>query len=469
MNTSILFLLAAGVASADSATLTEQYTSWKYAAEVQVRNVSTFERLQEVVDVGLRLPANRTANLENDARVVLKEKFDELVREIPFQIYDIKTEGDYTTCRVAFYADLPPNGFRRFAVFYDNPKAARPIFERRIKIERPADKLSVETPFYSIVLEESTGQCVQLLSKIPKTQTIYAQPENGRPGSPFPLPAVSVPALQTEENRPQALRLAEVPGDRDEILEGPVFSAVKGQRNLLGASGDALASVKFTYIFYANVPHFVVETALTFLRDAAVYSVETNTLGADQGLWTHYLFRPVTPTFPLTEIEEVGSVMVDTTTRKGFPDGDLLAGMLPADLAWQSLGNIDNGFSVTGIHFFSQDSSPDSAVPYYRLSTRARLRQGWVEWSNAPIYVTAKDRLSNAVQVHKGTIFNEAQAVYFSDMKDGDWRAKTDDYGRRLNTKMDIKIYPKGTGIADDDNVFPHYGARNDAYLRGIR
>ena len=54
-------------------------------------------------------------------------------------------------------------------------------------------------------------------------------------------------------------------------------------------------------------------------------------------------------------------------------------------------------------------------------------------------------------------------------MKNGDWRAKTDDYGRRLNTKMDIKIYPKGTGIADDDNVFPHYGARNDAYLRGIR
>jgi len=59
--------------------------------------------------------------------------------------------------------------------------------------------------------------------------------------------------------------------------------------------------------------------------------------------------------------------------------------------------------------------------------------------------------------------------VGFSNFKEGDWRAKTDDYGRRLNTPMDIKVYPRGTGVVDDEKSLPHYGERADAYLRGIR
>jgi hypothetical protein len=74
-----------------------------------------------------------------------------------------------------------------------------------------------------------------------------------------------------------------------------------------------------------------------------------------------------------------------------------------------------------------------------------------------PIYLTARHSLSSASQVSKGTAFKRAQAVYSSDMKNGDWRAKTDDYESRvLNTKIDIKINPKGIGIADDDNIFSH-------------
>ena len=465
----ILLLMAAAFVRAEPATLAEKYTHWKYAAEIQVRNPESRQRLREVVDVGLRLPVHRTANLSNDARVVLKRAFDELAEEIPFQIYAIATRGDYTTCRVAFYADLPPNGFQRFAVFYDNPEAVHPVFPRRVTLESASGKLTVETPFYAAAFDEDSGQCVALQSKIAPGGTVYARPADGRAGSAFPLPGIAVPALATEANRPLALRLAKAGDDGDRRLDGPVFAAVTGRRHFLAAGGEAPAAVDFTYLFYAEAPHFVVRTSVSFLRETDVYSIEANTLGADQRRLTHFLFRPVTPTFPLTEIEEIGSIMVDPASRAGYPDGDLLAGMLPADLAWQAVADIDGGFAVTGFQLFRHDSSPDGHVPYYRASTRARLRQGWVEWSEAPIYVTAQDRLSEAVRVPRGAVYEAAEAVAFSNFRQGDWRAATDDYGRQLNTRMEIKVYPRGTGLADGEADFPHYGERADAYLRGIR
>ncbi len=465
----ILLLVACGLARADTASLPERYVAWKYAAEVQVRNTGPRERLREVIDVGLRLPASRAGNLKGDARVVLKRGYDELVREVPFQIYDIATSGGYTTCRVAFCADLPANSSQRFAVFYDNPAARAPVFEPMVRLVRSAGSLAVRTPFYAAEFDEETGQCVGLKSLVAPGGTLYAEPADHRGGSPWPLPSVSVPALETEENRPEALRLAKASGDGEEILEGPVFAAVRGRRHFLGKAGEAPAALDFAYVFYAEAPHFVVGTAVSFLRDTNVYSLETNALGADQALLTHYLFRPVTPTFPLTEIEEVGSVMVDTATRKGYPDGDLLAGMLPADLAWNAVSDIDSGLTATGFNLLRKDSAPNRHAANYRASTRARLREGWVEWSNAPVYVTARERLSDAILVSQGTVFRSAQAVALSNFKDGDWRAKTDDYGRRLNTPMEINIYPRGTGVADDEKALPHYGVRVDAYLRGIR
>src|ERR1019366_5216730 len=110
-------------------------------------------------------------------------------------------------------------------------------------------RFSVETPLYSAVFDKSTGQCLLLQSKNPKPQPIYVRPDDGRSDSSFPLPAISIPALKTEENQPQILRLTDAPGEHDEILEGPVFSAVKGVRHFLAANGDSLASVAFTYIF----------------------------------------------------------------------------------------------------------------------------------------------------------------------------------------------------------------------------
>ncbi|MDB6165354.1 MAG: hypothetical protein JWQ83_494 [Lacunisphaera sp.] len=461
---SLWALVAVAVTTAAAGTMAENYAGWKYAVEIQVRNSDAFARPGEVIDVGLSLPASRTSNLGNDARAVLKDGFSELVREVPCQLYDLRTTGSATTCRIAFYADLPPNSTQRFAVFYDNPAAIHPPLANRVSINQRPDSWSIESPFYSAAIDPRTAQCLRLTSKIPHSQPIY-----DRGGADFPVPAISIPARTSGDNAPELLQPAAVAGDPDELSEGEVFSEVRGRRNLVTAEGAALAQVNFTYLFYSAEPYFVVKTSVKFLRNTPVYSVEMNLLAADQEPLTHYMFRPVSPQLPLTEMEEVGSIMVDAATRRGFSDGDLLAGMLPANLAWQSWANIDRKFAVTVFDLFNRHRSPGGTVPLYRASTRAGLRDGRVKSAIAPIYVAARDKPSHAIPVRRGTVYEEAHAVYFSGWDAADWRKETDGVGRRLNRRPEVQIFPRAAGLPDDEDALPHHGERGDAYLRGIR
>ena len=460
-----LFFLTVATAAAGTGSLNERYTAWNYAVEIQARNAAAFGRPREVVDVGLAIPADRAGNLRNDLRVVLKQGFDLLVKEIPAQIYDLKTEGGRTSFRVVFCADFPPDSTERFAVFYDNPGATEPLGPAGVAIRESGRTLSIDAPAYSVQLDVATGRCLALQSKVPAPQTVYRQPEGV-----FPLPTITVLADGAGEGGLRILQGTAIPGQHDEILAGPVFSTVKGHREFGAPRGGPLAAVEFTYLFFPEEPYFVVQSSLRFLRDTAVCAVEMNRFAADRREFTHYFFRPVTPTFSPTEIEEVGSILVDADRRRGFPEGDLLAGLLPIDMAWQAVGNIDRGFAVTGYNLFSHRRAPDGAAPLYRPSTRARVRSGLLEWSNAPIYVGVQGTPSNTIAVRKGTMYEEAQAISFSGWNNGDWRSVTDLLGRRLNTAVEVTVYPRACRAPDNLPVLPHHGERSAAYERsGIR
>ncbi len=464
MKTYVILLLAATTAMADGGGLNEKYTAWKYAIEVQAKNGETFARPGEIVDVGLAIPTDRAANLKGDLRVVQKRGFDLLLREIPAQIYGLKTSGDRTEFRVIFKADFQPSSTERFAVFYDNPKALPDEGQPGIGIQQAPQALSLETPFYSVKIDPATGQCMALESRIPGNQPIY------RGGGFFPLPVVTVPSGSGDMAQPTGLEAARAPGHPDQVIVGPVFSEIKGSRELVAAHGDAVARVKFVYLFLKDERYFVVKSSLHFLKDTPVYAVELNRFAADQAELTHYFFRPYTPSFRPTEIEEVGSIMVDAGTRKGLPNADLLAGMLPVDLAWHAVGNIDKGFSVTAFNLSSHSSGTNSPVPNYRPATRARVRSGLVELSNAPICVGTQKGALNTVSVPKGTVFEEAQAISFSDWNNGGWRSVTDQLGRQLNTALEITVYPQTYRTVGQLPVLPHHGERGGAYERsGIR
>ena len=391
--------------------------------------------------MGLALPASRTQNLAADARVVLKSSYAELVREIPCQIYDVATTAGTTTCRIAFYSDLPGNSLLRFAVFYDNPKAVRADPAGLVRLVESNAGLSVEAPAYSAVFDPRTAQCLRLQSRVPRPQPIADR------GASFPLPLVSILTGGPEGDRVQLLRPAAATKP-DRRVAGPVFTSLRGARDLIDAQGSAWARADFVYLFYGNEPYLIVKTSLTFLRDAPVYTVEMNPLAADQAQLTHFMFRPVSPQFPLTEAEEVGSLMVDVASRQGFPDGDMLAGMIPADLAWQSWVNIDRGFAMTAFALSQRQSSPRGNAPRYRAATLAAVREGQIESAIAPIFMATRDPQADPVPVPAGTTYEQAQAVYFSDWNATGWRRETDLVGRRLNSRPEIKIYPRRRGAA---------------------
>lgn len=465
MKTVVLFLSSAVLAVAGGSTLNQRYAAWNYAAEIQVRNALPQERPAEIIDAGLVIAADHAANLQNDLRIVLKKGFDAMVKEIPCQIYDRRTAGGKTSFRVVFAADLPGDSTQRFGVFFDNPAAAQPLPAERVAVRTSPGGWFVESSCYAASFDAASGQCVLLQSKVPAAQVIYQGA-----GGAFPLPTIAIPAGGAGGGGPETLSGSPVAGQADQVVEGPVFSTVTGRRELGARRDGPVAVVEFTYVFFPGEPYFIVKSSLRFLRDAAVCAVEMNRFAAERKELTHYFFRPHTPTFPTTEIEEVGSIMVDAGRRKGFPDGDLLAGMLPADMVWQSVGNIDRGFAVTGFNLSSRRGAPEGVAPTYRPSTRARVNPGLVEWSNAPIYVGVQGRPSNAIAVRKGTLYEEVQAIYFSNWNKGDWRTATEFLGRCLNTAAAAVVFPKGYRPPDDLPVLPLHGERGAAYERsGIR
>lgn len=458
------FILAALAADTGSPRLAERFAAWKYASEIQARNPTPYDRPAAIIDAELILPADRTANLRNDIRVVEEAGFGALEKEMTFQVYAIRPEGANTVCRVAFAADLPPNGFERFAVFYDNPQAAAPDLPAGVDLRREGGRIEISARRYRLALDAATGQVLRLATKIPADRELTAADED-EGAAAFPLPAV----LAHFDGGTRALRFAG-PSDGDRITAGPVFTWLRGTRSLAGPAGEALGTVTFDYVFYPNAPHFIVREAVHFAGPAQIERLELSSLAAAQSNFTYFMFRPVTPTFPLTEVEEVGSVLLDPALRLGFGTGDLLAGMLPPDLAWVSLANAPGGYAVTSFQLDRRSGSVGgTAAPTYRASTRARANGRIVAWSNAPIYVAAAERGSAAQPVARGDWYEQTQAIYFSDWDSDEWRARTDAYGRGLNEPPQVVVYPLTRLAGAPEAGAPHYGTRASAYLRGIR
>lgn len=424
----ILILLIVAPVFPDD-TLPNPYAGWKYAAEILVDNPDPFARPQAFVDAEVAVPLSRAANIPADVRAVTKRAFDTLDREIPSQVYALGEREGYKTFRVAFCVDVPANGRRRVALLYDNPRA------------KPSPGKAMAPGFAGF-------------------DTM------GLPGGAAALCGITL-ARETD-GRCLAVNAAFLPGEprRDSTVAGPIFTSASGRRFLSGDGKDTVARLDFTWVAYEGLPFHLVLSRLEFLKRVMVFEIRNASLSFDRRRFSHYLFRPVTPSLPLTDVEEIGVVMVDSAHRSSFAEGfDLMAGMLKPDLAWQGLINTKRGTAVT--LFQLERNRP---VVEYRSAKRARIEAGRLHLFDGPVFVARRDSCRLAVPVAKGAVYFEKIAVHASTWNKDAWRSQVDGFGRQLNRPLRISVYPKTPLSGDMTIPVPQpYGTRADAYLRGVR
>jgi hypothetical protein len=436
------------------------YAGWNYAAEIIIDNPDPFPREKAFVDAELSVPSERAGHIPKDIRTVLKHGFDSLLAELPSQVYAIHSRAGLTAFRIAFFVDIPANAQQRVAVFYDNPVADPPDYASKSWSWKSfAGQLQVATALYEAVLDRGTAAITEL----------KYLPANGRKiSSPVPAGLCGLTLAAEKEGKCLVEEASVLPGNTagDSLCLGPVFAAVSGKRFIAFNPADTVAQLVFSYSFYAEAPFYLIRSRITFLKPVLAFEVRNRSLSFSQSNFTHYLFRPVTPTLAVTETEEIGCVMIDSSHRAGSGEGfDLMAGMVPADAAWTGLMNMDDHFAVTIFNLGRHVSGNQ-----YREALRARLFQGSALLCDAPVHMQNRGQCGLAVTIARGSSYETLDAVHFSAWDNGPWRGRIDGEGRALNRPLKISVYPKSTSLILNDTLFPPpTGCRANAYLRGVR
>jgi hypothetical protein len=264
-------------------------------------------------------------------------------------------------------------------------------------------------------------------------------------------------------------------------VHGPLFHSVTREAPLVPPDGAAVAKppvLRVTCTFFADAPYILLDSRLTFPADTGVFGISMDVLRADSAKLSHYTFRPVSPSLKLTDVEEMGHLIIDPVSVGDLPAGNILSGFIPYDCAWHSFIHIYKGgwasqYAVTGINLRSTATVADGRSPaLYRAATYLFRENGAVRWSRAPIYVKRRDRRENIVTVPAGSVYRETDALVFGHWNAEGWAQEIEALGKRLNTPLALSAHPAmpGRTVPADHGACFEYGERHSAYLRaGVR
>jgi hypothetical protein len=453
-----------------------RYAGWNFEKTLLVRETAGIARPGELVDVRLAVETEHAGSLQNDVRVILKKDWYVLDREVPSQVYAIERHGATTTFRVAFHMDLAPLQVQRVGVYYDNPTAPAPTYGSDVDVQGAGLGLKIETPYCAVETDATSGQ----LSAITAKSDVEGSTALRRLNSPGRVQEGNVVIVaQADGGACRAVALSAADWRAPEVVRevrGPLFFAQTRRGRLVPPEADPhrpWPELEVTYKFFAQLPCFLVHSRLTFPEDLGVFGVYNDVVSLHRAQFSHYTFRPVSPNLPLTDVEEMGHVVVDPAWTGDLPDGPALAGFLPLDLAWHAFINFHplKELAVTGIQLLSDVRTPGGESILYRPATYL-VREGQeVRWFRAPIYVETRDRPENIVRVPGATVFEELNALVISSW-DPEWGARTDALGKRLNHPVAVTSHPVYVGEPAPAEAFETLpaGRRAAAYRRaGVR
>ncbi|HTL53553.1 MAG TPA: hypothetical protein VL860_13335 [Planctomycetota bacterium] len=451
-----------------------QYQGWHFEKTLLIRSMSGIAA-REFIDVRMPVETVASGNLQNDVRVVLKGDWNQLDREIPSQVYDIRTHGTVTTCRVAFHVDLPAHAMQRIGIFYDNPIAAAPNYPAQLEVRETPTGATIKTSRYMVETEVRTGLIKGIVGRI---DVPNLDPRLIRCSDVQQEFAAVVFAMNAGDAvHPVRVSAANWTGARIvEDIRGPVFIKLTRRGHLLPGPDlplEASPVLTVTCKYFADQNYFLVHSRIEFPVEARVFGVFHGVLRAERAKFTHYSFRPVSPDLPNSEIEEMGHILIDPEHTADLPPGIASSGLLPYDLAWQAFISTRKGSEcgLAALQLRSSDQSPGRPFPYYRKSAYLEREAGSAAFFRAPIYAKIRNRPENVAVIPAGSVVENLDAWVW-DVFDRDWGVRTDQLGKRLNSPPVVEMHPPmlaGPVPLEIDEPLPR-GERAAAYLRyGVR
>lgn len=449
-----------------------RYAGWNFEKTLLVQSSHARPRSNEFIDVRVAVKSERGKNVTNDVRVVLKKDWNVFGREIPSQVYDVKHHGEVTTFRVAFQANIAPPEKLRIGIVYDNPSARPAQYESSLTVSEEEAHFSIDNRYYHAETDRRSGRISLLAIKTYRAERCFRHivtPEGFvQPGASliFAHEAVSASNWMSPETV--------------HVNRGPLFFSVTSRGKLAPKSKMAVSAppqLEITYKFFADQPYILVSSRLEFPQDTPVFGIQLGTLAVASGMFSHYTFRPVSPTLPLTDIEEMGHILIEPELTRDLPQGLIFGGFLPYDLAWQSFINIHKGpqrkqYALTGISLDSSATCAGGEAVTYRAATYLAREDSRTRWFRAPVYVKNCSSTENIITVKAGSVYRENYVLFFSPWDIEVWAPQVEETGKRLNNPPVIEQYPHLTGVEvppEEHEPLP-YGNRGDAYLRaGVR
>ena len=344
----------------------------------------------------------------DEIRVVRAERRgdDVVYREIASQVYDFVTWNDpkilgleekdartgkpilryhpTTSFSVAFLADLKPRSKATYLVFFNNAKAAKPVYKSDLSVRK--GKLlgrTVENGFYRITLQEKSGVIYEIVEK---TTGIKLEHKLETNGAIHWNPDIYSPPHawyhSSDWSDPKA----------DEIA-GPVFYSLNLKGTLPFPKG---VDVGIRYHFYAGSPVITVETVTEVENDLFVMALRNAEVVFNKAVFTKAAFK-----------QDGATEILDLAHSKMHPAH---AAVLRPDTPWVSFFDEAKGIGFASLYL-------DLATPNLN-GGQASLAQPFIYIENGPwyyvsrgfVYSFATNNQTRMLPVKGGSVYYERNA-----------------------------------------------------------
>jgi hypothetical protein len=229
-------------------------------------------------------------------------------------------------------------------------------------------------------------------------------------------------------------------------------------------------------LFLASQPFIHIRESIKFNVDTPVFGLRLANFRFHQSVYSHFSFRPVTPDFKPTEIEEIGHILLAPEFTRDLPQGSVMSSFLPLEMAWTALLNIKRNewyaqtrylLDWTGVNLQGKP------VPSYRPATYLFRDGEAYESALMPIYAKNTNHADNITVIPAGTEWRYSMAHHFSPFEEGVWGQKADAVGRGMNSPLSVQVHPRliqENGEWADHPVFTCAGKNAAHYLTiGVR